>query len=194
MSVLDDNQKENPREDVIGARPPASRKRGIRERLLPGEHVVEQAVISNFIFWRATAVFIIAILVALFIAQALGILLAGAAVLMAIYAILLKEILFLAVTNKRVLARYGILQVDIVDIHFDKVESIELKRMLTGYLMGYSDVVIMGTGLRYIVVPFVANGIMLRRAYNDLTLSHPEETPPMPVVIVSEDKQNRPQE
>ena len=143
----------------------------IEERLLAGEQVVRTAVISDYIYWRAGAVFVFALLVALFVAHELGVMLAIVSFIMAGYATMLKSILMLVVTNKRVLVRYGLLQVDVVDIHFDKVESVELKRMIPGFIMGYSDVVIMGTGNRYIVIPFVANGVELRRAYNEQSLS-----------------------
>ncbi len=144
------------------------------ERLLPGETVAVKAVIHNGIFWQAAAVFVIAILVTIFVVTELGILLAVVSVLMAVYAVLRREILMLVVTNKRVLVRYGILQVDVVDVHFDKVESIELERMLPGYIMGYANVVIMGTGNRYMVVPYVANAVEIRRAYNEQVLKGKE--------------------
>lgn len=160
-------------------RPAAKPARGAiaaaEERLLPGETIVETAVIHGGIFWQAGAVFILALLVAVFLVAELGALLGVVAVLMAIYAILRKEILMLVVTNKRILARYGILQVDVVDIQFDKLESVELQRMLPGYIMGYSNVVVMGTGNRYIVIPYVANGIQVRRAYNEQALAEKEK-------------------
>jgi hypothetical protein len=159
------------------------------ERLLPGEVIRESAVIHYGIFWKAAAVFILAILVALFVVKELGILLAVTAVLMAIHALIKKEILMLVVTNKRVLARYGLLQVDVVDIHFDKIESMELERMLPGYIMGYSNIVVMGTGNRFIVIPYVANGIQLRRAYNERVLNKSAEDPPVPVVVVEAKQQ-----
>ncbi len=140
------------------------------ERLLPGEVIVQSALIHDGIFWHAAAVFIIAGLVAVLLALELGIFLAVVAVLMAVYAIIKKEILMLVVTNKRLLVRYGMLQVDVVDIHFDKIESVELERMLPGYIMGYSNVVVMGTGNRYMVIPYVANGVQIRRAYNEAVL------------------------
>ncbi len=159
------------------------------ERLLPGEVIRESAVIHNGIFWKAGAVFLFSILVALFAVIELGILLAVTAVLMGIYAIIKKEILMLVVTNKRILVRYGILQVDVVDVHFDKVESVELERMAPGYIMGYSNVVIMGTGSRYIVIPYVANGVQIRRAYNERVLNNSSEDPPVPVVVVDSKQQ-----
>ena len=164
-------------------------KENLSERLLPEEQVIARAVISDGIYWRAAAVFVLAVLVALFVVIQLGALLAVVAVLMAIYAIIRKEVLFLVVTNKRILTRYGLLQVDVVDIHFDKVESMELDRMATGFAMGYATVVIMGTGTRYIAVPYVANAIEIRRAYNEMTLNRSSEAPPTPVIIVNEKAQ-----
>jgi hypothetical protein len=164
----------------MSAEAPIKKPRGpiaaAEERLLPGEVIRESAIIHNGIFWKAAAVFILAVLVAIFIVVELGILLAVTAVLMGIHAIIKKEILMLVVTNKRILARYGILQIDVVDVHFDKIESLELERMLPGYLMGYANIVIMGTGNRYIVIPYVGNGIAVRRAYNEMALAGKGET------------------
>ncbi|MCB1650518.1 MAG: PH domain-containing protein [Alphaproteobacteria bacterium] len=146
------------------------RKTSVDDLLVNGEHVVLQAGIHPGIYWKTLVVFIVSILVGLFIFP-LGVLLAATALAMFIYNTLLKEILLLVLTNKRVLVRYGILQVDVVDIRFSKIESIELERMIPGYLMGYANVVIMGTGNRYIVIPFVGNALEFRRAYNAMTLS-----------------------
>ena len=145
------------------------------EVLIKGEHVVAQAVIHDGIYWQSIAVLIFSVIVGLLFAVELGILLAVVALLMFAYATILKEILFLVLTNKRILFRYGVLQVDVVDIRFNKVESVELERMLTGYIMGYSNVVFMGTGNRYVVIPYVANGVEIRRAYNQMVLGDEDE-------------------
>jgi hypothetical protein len=137
--------------------------------LLEGEEIVVQAEISPFIYWQTFCVFILAIFVGL-IAAPLGWLLVVTAVLMFVYNALKKQILLLVLTNKRVFVRYGILQVDVVDMRFSKIESIEIERMPTGYMMGYSNLVIMGTGQRYITIPYVSNGPEIRQAYNRLTL------------------------
>lgn len=173
------------------ARARVSRRRNdndIAERLLEGEKVVAEARISDFIYWRCLAVLAFAVLVGVLLAVELGALFLVVALIMAVHATILKSILLMVVTNKRVLVRYGILQVDVVDIHFDKVESMELERMITGYMMGYANVVVMGTGNRYIVIPFVANGPQLRRAYNEMTLNRTAEGPPTPVIIVEDEQ------
>jgi hypothetical protein len=140
------------------------------ERLVEGERIVSTAQIHPGIYWKAVAVFIVSLLVLAFIAPELGLFLALVAALMAAYASARRKVLMLAVTDRRILVRYGLLQVEVVDIHFDKIESIELERMITGYLMGYANIVIMGTGNRLIVIPYVANGVEIRRAYNEMTL------------------------
>lgn len=146
----------------------------IEGRLVKGEEVVKSAVIHKAIFWQSIAVLIFAVLVGLFLARELGILLLIVAGLMALYAHARRVVLTFVLTNKRVLVRYGLLQMDVVDIRFDKIESIELERMPTGMMMGYANVVVMGTGNRYISIPYVANGRAIRKAYNDMTLGDEE--------------------
>ena len=149
------------------------RKASVEDLLVKGEKVVVQAEIHTGIYWKTVAVFIVAILVGLLVFQ-LGMLLAAVAVVMFIQTTLKKELLLLVLTNKRVLVRYGILQVDVVDMRFSKIESLELERMIPGYIMGYANIVLMGTGNRYVVIPFVRNAVEFRRAYNRLTLSDDE--------------------
>ena len=158
------------KDDEMSSRKTGRRRKGAEDLLVKGEQIAERAVIHPGIYWKAVAVFLFAILVGLYVFE-LGMLLAVTALLMAGYAMLKKQILMLVLTNKRMLFRYGILQIDVVDMRFSKIESVELERMPPGYLMGYSNVVIMGTGQRYVVIPYVANGPEIRQAYNRLTLS-----------------------
>lgn len=148
-------------------------KNDIDAMLIEGEQIVARAHISPFIYWQTFCVFILAIFVGL-IAAPLGWLLVVTAILMFIYNALRKHILLLVLTNKRMFMRYGILQIDVVDMRFSKIESIEIERMPTGYIMGYSNLVIMGTGQRYITIPYVSNGPEIRQAYNRLTLDKDE--------------------
>ncbi len=149
----------------------SKQREAVEERLVSGEKVLAVGEISSKgIYWKSIAVFGIALLFAMFVASELGVLLGVTALVMFGYAAAVKAILLLVITDKRVIVRYGLLQIEVVDLHFDKVESIELERMLTGYIMGYANVVIMGTGNRFIRIPYVANGAALRKAYNELTL------------------------
>ena len=145
--------------------------RAVTARLVDGETVIEMAEIHLAIFWQAIAVLVIALLFGVFVAFELAVFLLLVAGLMGLYAFMRRRIFLLVVTNKRMLVRYGVLQVDVVDMHFDKIESIELERMPTAYFMGYSNVVLMGTGQRYMTIPYVSNGPAVRRAYNEVVLA-----------------------
>lgn len=142
----------------------------LKRMMVSGEEVVLRAELHNAIYWKAVAVLGIAVLFLLFVAVPLGVLLLVVGAIMLILAIITKHYLLLAITNKRVLARYGLLQMDVVDIRFSKIESIDLERMLPGHLFGYATVVVMGTGQRFIRIPFIANAEAFRRYHNEITL------------------------
>ena len=150
-------------------------KTNVKDLLVKGETIIEEARISQFIYWQSIAILILAIIVALTLAIELGALLAVVALIKFAYDTLKKEILLCVLTDRRIFVRYGILQVDVVDIRFSKIESIELERMPTGYLMGYATLIVAGTGNRVIAIPYVDNAIDIRRAYNRLTLENEEE-------------------
>lgn len=141
----------------------------IDRMLVTGEEVILRAKLHNAIYWKSVAVLIIAFLVFM-IAAPLGIMLLVVGLVMLCTAILTQHYLLLAVTNKRVLARYGLLQMDVVDIRLSKIESIDLERMLPGHIFGYANVVVMGTGARMIRVPYISNAESFRRYYNEMVL------------------------
>ncbi len=142
--------------------------------LTKDEEVIMTGNVHWGIYWKPCVVLVFAILVAVFVFIELGIILGLAGVFMLSHAVIKSHMLLLILTNKRILARYGILQVDVVDIRFKNIESVELERMLPAFLMGYSSVIVMGTGNRYIYIPYIGNGIAFRRAFNELVLDEDE--------------------
>ena len=146
----------------------------IQGMLVEGEEILCEGRIHWAIYWRSFAVLILGALVFMYVSQ-IGALLLFSGLAMLVHAKLKKEILFLVLTNKRVLFRYGILQVDVVDMRFSKIESVELERMPPGYILGYANVVMMGTGNRYIVIPYVENAVEFRREYNRITLEKEDD-------------------
>ena len=146
----------------------------LEDILTKGEEVILYGNVHWGIYWKASVVLLFALLVGLLLFVELGIVLGIAGVLLLSYAVIKKHMLLLILTNKRILVRYGILQVDVVDIRFRNIESVELERMLPAFLMGYSSVIVMGTGNRFIYIPYIANGAAFRRAFNELVLDEEE--------------------
>lgn len=147
-----------------------AKKQMLKDRLVEGEKILAVARIHDGIYWPAAAVFVLGVLFAVFIASRLALLLFFVALLMALYAVARQNILLFVLTNKRVLARAGLLKIEVTEIHMDKIESIEVEQMLPGYVLGYSNLVVTGTGNRYISIPYVANAVAIRKFYNELTL------------------------
>ena len=147
-----------------------SQDREIEKMLVSGEEVILRAQLHWAIYWRSFAILLFAVLL-MFVAMPLAMLVGAVGVFMLCVAILTQHFLILAVTNKRVLARYGLLQMDVVDIRLSKVESIDLERMLPGHMLGYASVVVMGTGQRMIRVQYIANAEAFRRYYNEMVLA-----------------------
>ncbi len=142
----------------------------LRNILVKGEEVILRARFHGAIYWKSVAVLILSVFFALLFIREIGVILGIFGALMLCASILTKHYLMLVITNKRVLARYGILQMDVVDIRLSKVESIDLERMLPGHVFGYSNVVVMGTGQRMLRVPYIANADAFRRFYNEMVL------------------------
>jgi len=141
----------------------------VENMLQADEEIVLRGVIHWAIYWKSVAVLGLAFLLCL-IAVQLGLLLGVVGVLMLIHAVITKHIMTIVLTNRRIIARYGILQMEVVDMRLSKVESLELERMLSGILLGYANIVMMGVGQRYIRIPYIANAVQFRREYNDRVL------------------------
>jgi uncharacterized membrane protein YdbT with pleckstrin-like domain len=75
-----------------------------------------------------------------------GVAVAGLALLLAVPAILRYATSDYAVTDKRVLARIGILERRSLETLLSKIEAIGVEQDLTGRLLGYGTITITGTG------------------------------------------------
>ncbi len=152
--------------------------------LIKGEKILVRGEVHWGIFWKSGAILVFGFLLSLLILP-LGMILILAGLIGLVHSLLMQHMLLLVLTDKRILMRTGILQVDVVDMRFKNIESIELERMLPGFILGYSNVIIMGVGQRFVRIPYVANGVQFRRAYNELVLNAEEN---QDIQIIVKDK------
>ncbi len=147
--------------------PSPSAEAAMKDMLMPGEKILRVARISPGIYWKGIVVFAFAVIVMLK-AFMLGAFFMFVSLLMLSTAYLTKYFLVLAATDKRIMIRHGIINLDTVQFRYNKVESVELARTIVGQIMGYASVVITGTGSRIMVVPFVADANAFRAAINQI--------------------------
>jgi uncharacterized membrane protein YdbT with pleckstrin-like domain len=62
----------------------------------------------------------------------------------------------LAVTNRRVLAKTGVIQRHCIDVQNSKVEGLTYNQGLIGRIFGYGSIFVRGTGIGMVPIPYVA--------------------------------------
>ncbi len=152
--------------------PEPSRYAGISLR--EGEKMLAAGDISAGIFWKSFAIALIALCIGLFAWQ-LGAFLFAVALVMFLVASLTKRFLLLALTDYRVLVRYGIMNLETLQIRFDSLESAEVHTTLMGQFLGYGNIVLTGNGTRRIIIPFVSNAVYFRDKLDQILYKREKE-------------------
>lgn len=88
----------------------------------------------------------------------LGVILALIGIICLIYEIIYAWTTELAITEKSVIAKLGLIKRDTIEVRINKVESIRLNQGIFGRILGYGTVIVVGTGsssapIRYIKQP-----------------------------------------
>lgn len=72
----------------------------------------------------------------------------------------------LVITDKRLIAKYGVISVQSIEIRFDKIESVRVTQGLSGRLLNFGDIVVTGTGSTFDPIRNIANALQFRAALN----------------------------
>jgi len=72
----------------------------------------------------------------------------------------------LAITNKRLIAKYGVLSTHSIEIRFDKIETVQVSQGLIGRILNYGDIVVTGTGSTFDPIRHIASALRFRMALN----------------------------
>src|SRR5580704_4548122 len=124
----------------------------IREILRPDEKLLATGNIHWIIYWPAIALMALAViaLIVLGLASIVGriifVLLALAAIFFAIKEWLQQWITEIAVTDRRVIVKTGLIRRHTAEMNMDKVESVTVYQSVLGRLLGYGSVHVRGTG------------------------------------------------
>lgn len=144
------------------------------DMLVKGEDVIHAGRVHWGIFVVPGIYVVAGLLVGAFFHWLIG----GIILFMSIYPVANTVILYittrLVLTNKRVYARYGFFEKDHMQIRIERIESAHLEQPLLGQILGYSTVVVRGTGTGSIPVPYIANGKRFVRKLEEFTLGDKE--------------------
>ena len=71
----------------------------------------------------------------------------------------------LAVTNKRVIAKFGFISRHTIEMNINKVESIQVTQSVFGRLLDFGTLIIAGTGSQQAPIPGISNPMGFRKAF-----------------------------
>jgi uncharacterized membrane protein YdbT with pleckstrin-like domain len=94
-------------------------------------------------------------------------------VLTFIAAIIRRNSTELAVTNRRVIAKFGFISRRTIEMNLTKIESVRVEQSVMGRLFDFGSLVIVGTGSSLDPIPFIAHPIAFRQAIQAATDAMP---------------------
>ncbi|MFC7515063.1 PH domain-containing protein [Herbaspirillum sp. GCM10030257] len=71
----------------------------------------------------------------------------------------------LAITNKRVVAKFGFIRRRTVEINLAKIESIQVDQGILGRVFGYGSLIVAGAGTPQAPIPGISDPIAFRKAF-----------------------------
>ena len=75
----------------------------------------------------------------------------------------------LAFTNKRVIAKFGLISRRTTELKLDKIESVQVQQGIFGRIMNYGTLVIGGAGNPQAPIPGISNPMTFKRALQEHT-------------------------
>ena len=102
-------------------------------------------------------------------APPIGAVLAAVGVIWFVAGLIRRSSTELAVTSRRVIAKFGLVRRSTVELNLSKVESIRVEQSVLGRIFGYGSIIVTGTGSTMEPIPFIADPIRFRQAVQEAT-------------------------
>jgi len=71
----------------------------------------------------------------------------------------------LAITNRRVIAKFGFISRRTIELNISKIEGVEVMQSIAGRLFDYGSLIISGTGSLKEPIPYISHPLEFRRAF-----------------------------
>ena len=82
--------------------------------------------------------------------------------------IIAKETTELVITNRRIIAKFGLISRYTIEINLPKVESISVSQSILGRMLDYGNLQIVGTGGTREPILFISKPLMFRRKFDEI--------------------------
>ena len=75
----------------------------------------------------------------------------------------------IAITNKRIIAKFGFIKRHTVEINLDKVEALRVEQGVWGRMLNFGTIFISGAGTSVAPIPDIADPLVFRRKFMEAT-------------------------
>ena len=149
----------------------------VQRVLQPGEQVRHISSIHWIVYWPGVAVALLAV-VAYWLSETMlltgfwrytAYALALVAVVLLIQQWLQLWVTEIAVTNRRVIYKKGLVRRETNEMNMDKVESVKIDQSILGRMLDYGDVTILGTGEGFETLRTITSPLELRNSITGTT-------------------------
>jgi len=134
----------------------------IQDNLLNGEKIEYEAQVSLWAFWRNALLAVILFTVCINIDFLLALV---ATVIPLSFAAVRYFSTELATTNKRVIAKFGFIRRDTIEMNLEKVESIQVNQSIVGRIFNFGNIVISGAGNPQTPIVGISRPLVFRRRF-----------------------------
>ena len=145
----------------------------VEQVLQPGERVIYATSLHWLVYLRAVALLLFALLclivagdmtqeVVVLGLKIVAVLLGLLAIASGLSALIRRATTELAVTDRRVIFKTGILRRHSMEMNVSKVETVGVNQSILGRILGYGTVIVRGTGGSFEPIPFIGDPLTFR--------------------------------
>ena len=150
----------------------------------PGEHILHVGRVSLWSILSSLlgGTFLIVVAIGLLlvpigspdVTHALASIAAALGAILIVIALVRRSSTELAVTNRRVIAKFGLVARRTVEMNLAKIESVSVEQTVMGRLFGFGSIIVTGTGSTMDPIQFIADPIAFRQAIQAATDALPK--------------------
>jgi uncharacterized membrane protein YdbT with pleckstrin-like domain len=100
----------------------------------------------------------------------------GLGLIFLIWAFVIYKTTEIAITNKRIIAKFGFVTRRTIEINLQKVESIQVEQNVPGRMFNYGTIVVSGAGTPNLSVHAIADPLRFRKHFMEATDTQQERT------------------
>jgi uncharacterized membrane protein YdbT with pleckstrin-like domain len=135
----------------------------VQSVITPGEVLIAQAKTHWFIYVGPACWLMLSLVLIVFVLP-LGVVLLVLSLVLFLRGWLYSYSTELAVTSKRIIAKFGFIRRSTVELRHDKVESLQVEQGIIGRIFDFGSIVVTGSGGTHAPIPYISRPLRFRSA------------------------------